>query len=151
MHAPCAHQLLAHRVIERVLAAARQQSWADSQRAQHLHAMLRRLGFLLANNPDHGHEADMHVAGVLSAHAELELAERLHEGHGFNVADSAAELNDADIRDALLPVNRDLCDALDPVLDGISHMRYNLHGLAQVVPPTLALDDMLQARGMMHY
>ncbi len=93
----------------------------------------------------------MHVADVVGAHAELELAEGLHEGHGLDVSDCTAQLNDADVRDALLPIDRCVCDALDPILDGVRHMRHNLHGLAQVVPPALALNDMLQRGYIVQY
>ena len=42
-------------------------------RDAHLHAVLRRLGLLLPDDADDGHQAHVHHAHVVGADAELEL------------------------------------------------------------------------------
>ena len=68
-----AHQLVAHGGGERVLAAAGEQVRVEAQRAQHGHAVLRRLRLLLAHHAQHGHQAHVHAAEGARPHAELEL------------------------------------------------------------------------------
>lgn len=72
------HQLFPHGWLDGVSAAARQQRGIDAQRAQHRHAVLRRLGLLLAHDAQHRHQADVHHAEVAGAHFELKLPQRLH-------------------------------------------------------------------------
>src|SRR5437899_65797 len=62
--------------------------------AEHfLHAVLRRLGFQLAGGGDEGNQGDVHEEGVLRAHFEAHLADGFEKGKGFDVADSAANLD----------------------------------------------------------
>lgn len=88
--------------------------------------MLRGLGLLLAHDAQHGHEAHVHNAHVLRPHAELELAQRLHEGHALDVAHGAAELDDAHGGDARAAVHRHVAHALYPLLDLVRHVRHHL-------------------------
>jgi hypothetical protein len=78
-------------------------------------------------------------AGFVLAH----LAQCFDEWHGLNVTDSATELYHTDIGRAISVVDWDAGNALDPVLDCICDVRYDLHCLAQVVPPSLPLNHRL--------
>ena len=73
------------------------------------------------------------------------LPQSLNEGHGLDVADGAAQLDDADVGGAVAAVDGDMRDALDPVLDGVCDVRHHLHRLPQVVAAPLALDHRLHA------
>lgn len=147
------------------LGAAGEEVRHEAERAEDLHAVLRGLGLLLADDAEDGDERDVDEAKVPLAHAELELAERLDERHGLDVAwrgggcggvgvrwrgpwvvgggkqrrwrggalggrraDGAAELDDAHVRGAVAAVAGDARDALDPLLDGVGDVRYNLAG-----------------------
>ncbi len=102
---------------------------------------LSRLGLLLA--ADDRDERDIDQCKVLMADAELELAHRLDERRALDVADSSAELDDADVGLLARLVDGDARDALDPVLDRVGQVRDDLHRLAEVVAAALALDDVL--------
>lgn len=84
-----------------------------------------------------GDEGDVNDAEVVGANAELELAESLDEGHALNVADGAAELDDANVGLAVHAVGRGLADALEPILDLVDHVGDDLDRLAQVVTTAL--------------
>ena len=71
----------------------------------------------------------------------------LDKGHGLDVADGPSQLDDADVRGAVLAVDRDVRDALDPVLDGVGDVRHHLDGLAEVLSLPLLLYHMLWERG----
>ena len=75
----------------------------------------------------------MDVASVGLAELEPQLSNGLEKGQGLDVADRAADLDDDDISAVLQGSHR--------VLDLIGDMRDHLHGLAQVVAPTLLIDD----------
>ena len=110
---------------------------------QDLDAVLRRLRLLLTHDAQNGDEAHMDCADVLSGHiaSELELPQSLQEWPGLNVAHSAAQLDDANVWGCIRAVHRNVGDALDPVLDGIGHMRHHLDRLAQVGALALTLND----------
>ena len=67
----------------------------------------------------------------------LELARRLDEGQALDVADGAADLRDDDVGAGLLG------RAADPLLDGLGHVRDDLHGAAEEVAAPLAGDERL--------
>ena len=73
------------------------------------------------------------------------LPEGFNEGHGLNVTNSAAQLDDADSGRAVTAIDGDMRDALNPVLDGVCDVRHHLHRLPQVVSTPLALDHRLHA------
>lgn len=54
-----------------------------------------------------------------------------------------AYFNDAHIRFPSRVIHRNPRHTLNPVLNGVRQVRYNLNSLAQVVTATLALDNML--------
>jgi hypothetical protein len=92
---------------------------------------LSRLGFLLS--PYDGNQTDVDQGEVFMADPELELSHCLDEWSGFDITDSTTQLDDANVRLLSGFVDRDLRDALDPVLDGIGEMRNDLNGLSEVV------------------
>ena len=76
------------------------------------------------------------------ADAELELTQRLDKRRRFNVTHRAAQLDNAHVRRLAALINRQRCHTLNPVLNGISQVRHNLHRLTEVVTATLLLDDL---------
>lgn len=82
---------------------------------------------------------------------EADLAERLNEGHGLDVTDGAAKLDDAHIRRPIAVVHGDVRHALNPVLDGICDVRHNLDCLSQVVPSALPLYHRLHHKAPVPY
>ena len=90
-------------------------------------ARLRGLGLVLAGGVGLRHEADVDRAEVVAADAELELPERLHERHALDVADGAAQLDDADLGlGVAVDADGDHGDALDPRLDGVGDVGHDL-------------------------
>mmetsp|Transcript_42490 Transcript_42490/g.90752 ORF Transcript_42490/g.90752 Transcript_42490/m.90752 type:complete len:251 (-) Transcript_42490:575-1327(-) len=136
-------QLVLRRARERLGGAADEEVGHEADGAQILHRMLRGLRLLLAHNADHRHERYVHEAHVVATDAELKLPERFDEGHGLDVTDCAAQLDDADIRRAGLVIRRDVRNTLDPFHDRVSHVRHNLHGLTEVVASALPLQALL--------
>ena len=67
----------------------------------------------------------------------LELARRLDEGQALDVADGAADFRDDDVGAGLLG------RAADPLLDGLGHVRDDLHGAAEEIAAPLAGDERL--------
>ena len=136
-------ELVQNGLLEGFLASAREHVRGEARGPQRLHGVLRGFRFLLAHGAHDGHERDVDEAEVLRPDAPLELAQRLDERHRLDVADGAAELDDAHIRRIGLAVHRDLRHALDPLLDLVRDMRDHLHGLAQVLALALLRDDAL--------
>ena len=66
----------------------------DTDAAQLVHRVLRRLRLQLAGRVDERHERDVDVADVLGAGLAPELADRLEERQRLDVADRAADLGD---------------------------------------------------------
>ncbi len=55
------------------------------------------------------------------------VPESLYEGHALDVSDGSSELDDADFRLRPVGADRDLWDALHPLLDGVGNVRNNLN------------------------
>lgn len=133
-------------LVDRVLlqprvAPAAQQIRNQTRTPHSLHRMLRRLGLLLA--VDRGNEGDVDAEESTSAVAMAELGQRLDEGHRFDVAHGAAELDDAYIRLLTRVVDGNAGDTLDALLDGVGDVRDNLDGFAKEVALALLVDDLL--------
>lgn len=84
---------------------------------------------------------DLHE--IVFARAPPQLAHGLDEGHALDVADGAAQLDDAHVRLLARVIHGDARHALDPLLDRIRDVRHHLHRLAKIVAPPLALDHVL--------
>ena len=125
--------LVADVVLERLRRAAHEDVRVDTDAAQLVHRVLRRLRLQLAGGVDERHERDVEVGDVLGPDLPPELADRLEERLRLDVADRAADLSDHDVR-----VGR-LGDRADPRLDLVRDVRDHLHGRAEVLAlPLLA-------------
>ncbi len=97
----------------------------DTDAAQLVDGVLRRLRLQLAGRVDERHERHVDVADVLDAGLAPELPDRLEERQRLDVADGPADLRDHDV-DRL-----GLGDPLDPRLDLVRDVRDHLHGRAE--------------------
>ena len=127
--------LLAHVLRQPALGAADQHVRRDTDAAQLVDRVLRRLGLELARVADVGHEREVDEHRVAAADVHGELADRLQERQRLDVAHRAADLGDHDV-DVLR-----LADQPDPVLDLVRDVRDDLHGAAEVVAAALLADD----------
>ena len=121
---------------DRHLRAADDRVGLDSDPAQRVHRVLRRLGLGLFAADD-GHQRAVDVEDVLAADIVLELPDRLEEREALDVADGPTHLDHHGIS---LRIAR---GAEDLLLDGVGHVRDDLHSGAQVVTAPLASDDLL--------
>ena len=120
---------------QRMAAAAQQHVGLDTDAAQLLHRVLRRLGLDLARAADDRHQCQVHVHAVVTAELDAELADRLEEWQRLDVAHRAADFHHADVR----AVGAEL----DAALDLIGDVRDHLHRGAEVVPAPFLGDDAL--------
>ena len=127
----------AHVVVDVVVAAQHDDVGLDAEAPQLLDGVLRGLGLHLVGRRDIGHERDVDVADVLGAGILLVLADGLDERLALDVADRAAELGDDHVGVRLL------LDAAELGLDGVRHMRDDLHRAAEEVAAALARDEVL--------
>ena len=127
-------------LLERLLAAARNQVGHQTGRANGPDGHLCRLRLLLA--VDRGNVGDVDLHEVLRCAVVPEFAKCLDKGHALNVTNSATELDNTDVRLLVGVVDRDLGDLADPLFDRSSDVRHDLYRLAQVVTAALPLDDL---------
>ena len=120
---------------QRMLAAAQQHVRLDTDAAQLLHRVLRRLGLDLARAAHYRHQRQVHERAIAAAELDTELADGLEKGQRLDVADGAADLDHADIRA--------VGSQLDAALDLIGDVRDDLHGGAEVIAAALLGDDAL--------
>ena len=107
----------------------------DTDAAQLVDRVLRRLRLQLAGRADERHQRAVQVEHVLRADLAPELADRLEERLRLDVADGPADLADDDVG------RRRLGGALDAVLDLVRDVRDDLDGGAQVLALALAAED----------
>ena len=119
---------------ERARGAADDDVRRDTDAAQLVDRVLRRLRLQLARRLDHGDERDVHVEDVVAAELVPQLADRLEEGQALDVAHGAADLGQHHV-----DVGR-LGDAQDARLDLVRDVRDHLHGLAEVLALALLAD-----------
>ena len=119
---------------QRLVRAADDDVGVDTDAAQLVHRVLRRLRLQLAGRVDERHERDVQVEDVLRPDLAAELADRLEEGQRLDVADRAADLGDDDVAIRRLP------GAAHAVLDLVRDVRDHLHGRAQVLAAALLAD-----------
>ena len=129
--------LLAHLVGDLVVGTAHDEVGLHADGAQLLHGMLRRLGLHLVSCGDVGDERHVHEEHIARVLLFLELAGSFDERLGLDVADRAADLGDDDVGVRLGS------DAAQTFLDGLGHMRDDLHGSAEEVAAALARDKRL--------
>ena len=91
----------------------------------------------LVGRGDIRHERHVDEQHVARAGLLLELACRLDEGQPLDVADGAADFRDDDVGAGLLG------RAADPLLDGLGHVRDDLHGATEEIAAPLAGDERL--------
>ena len=82
---------------------------------------------LLSDAAETGHERNVDKADVCAANPELELAEGLKEDHGLDVADRAADLDQAHVGLLAAAVHGDRRHPLNPVHDLIGDVRDHLY------------------------
>ena len=76
-------------------AATHDDVWRDAKPPDLPDRDLSGLGLVLARGVGLRHPRHVHRAKVVGAHSELELAESFDEGHAFDAAHCAAQLDDA--------------------------------------------------------
>ena len=115
------------------VAAQHQGVGLDTDRAQRGDRVLRRLGLELPARPDVGHQRHVQEEDVVPAHVVADLAGRLEERLGLDVADRAADLGDDHV---------DVVPGLGahPGLDLVGDVRDDLHRVAEVLPAPLLGD-----------
>jgi hypothetical protein len=91
---------------------------------------------------DHRHVRNVDGEKVILADLVPVLNQGLDERHGFNVTNSSAQLNDANVRRLSRVIHRRLGHPLNVLLNGVGDMRNNLDGLAEVVSFPLLLQNM---------
>ena len=107
----------------------------DTDAAELVHRVLRRLRLQLARRLDERHERDVDVRDVLRADLAPELTNRLEERQRLDVADGAADLGDDDVG------GRRLGRAADARLDLVRDVRDHLHRRAEEVALPLLAED----------
>ncbi len=127
--------LLADVVGEWLGRAADDDVGVDTDAAQLVHRVLRRLRLQLAGGLDERHERHVQVDDVLGPDLAPELPDRLEERQRLDVADRAADLGDDDVG------RRDLLRAPDPRLDLVRDVRDDLHGRAEELALALLAQD----------
>ena len=125
---------------ERLVRAADDDVGMDTDAAQLVDRVLRRLRLQLAGRLDERDEGDMQVENVLRADLAPELANRLEERERLDVADGAADLGDDDVG---VGCGRHAAHA---VLDLVRDVRDHLHRRAEVLALPLAADDRVPDR-----
>ena len=119
--------LLANLARQRLGRAADEHVGVDTDAAQLVDRVLRRLRLQLTRRVDERDERDVEIDDVLGADLAPELADRLEERLRLDVADRAADLGDHDVG-----VGR-LGDRADARLDLVRDVRDHLHGRAEVL------------------
>ncbi len=107
---------------ERLGRAADHDVGVDTDAAELVHRVLRRLRLQLTGRGDERHERHVQVEDVLGPDLAAVLANRLQEGERLDVADGPADLGDHDVR------GHDLLGSADPRLDLVRDVRDHLHG-----------------------
>jgi hypothetical protein len=92
---------------------------------------------------DDWHKRDVDLEEVVLPCPASQLAHRLNEGRALNISYGTAQLDDAHIRCLVRVVDRDACNALNPVLDRVCEVGDNLHSTSKVITATLAFNDVL--------
>ena len=127
--------LAAFALRDRMLRAAEQNIWLDTQARQFAHGMLGRLCLKLARRLDIRHKRDVDAHTLVGLQLVSELTDRLHERQAFDITDRAAEFAQDEIVIVLVG-QREL-------LDRVGDVRNHLYGRAEIVAAALSCDDLL--------
>ena len=120
-------------LVELLVRAADDHVGVDTDAAQLVDGVLRRLRLQLAGGLDERDERAVEIEHVLGPDLAPELPDRLEERERLDVADRAADLGDDDVG------RRRLGRALDPRLDLVRDVRDHLHrGAEELALPLLA-------------
>ena len=124
-----------------MLTAADENIRLNAVAGQFAHRMLGRLGLQLACGSDIRHQCHMREHSLVAAQLIAHLADRFDERKRLDVAHGPADFAQDEIQ--IVGVGH------GKGLDGVGHMRDDLHGCAEIVAATLLLDDLLidSARG----
>ncbi len=126
--------LLTNVIGDGVVGAADDEVGADTDPAQLVDAVLSGLRLELVRRADMGQEREVDVQDVLPTRFSAHLADGLEEGESFDVTHCAADLDDDNIRVAVV---RDVPDA---ALDLVRHVGDHLYGAAEEVTSALGLE-----------
>ena len=116
-----------HFLRNRLFTAADDDIRRNTDAAQLLNAVLRRLGLQLARCRNVRHQRNMDIQDIIFANILFNLTNRLQEGQAFNIAYCATDFRDNEISIILL------ADAENALLDFIGNVRNNLHRTAQII------------------
>ena len=128
--------LLLHLAAEVAVAAAEQNIGLDADGEQFLDGVLGGLGLQLLRGGDPRYQGQVDKNGVLASKLLAHLADGFKEWQRLDVADSAADFDNGDVR----AVRRDLAHG---VFDLVGDVGNNLNSLAEVVAAPLFQDDLL--------
>ena len=120
--------------IGRSARTSRMSGWMPIWRSA-LDRVLGRLGLQFPRRRDVGHQRQVDEDGVAARQVVGELADRLEERQGLDVADRAADLAEHEVV-VLVAVE-------DELLDRVGDVRDHLHGGAEIVAAPLLGDDVL--------
>ena len=95
--------------------------------------MLRRLGLEFARRRYEGHQREMNIDDVFAAEVPAELPHRFEKRQALDIADGAADFDDAEVAA--------FGGQQDTPLDLVGDMRNHLHGRAEIIAVALLLDD----------
>ena len=85
----------------------------------------------------------MDLEEIILSRSSPQLHEGLDERHALDIAYCASKLKDADIGGFIGIVNGYPSHALDPILNCIGDVWYNLYSMSKVVASSLFFNDML--------
>ena len=125
---------------QRALRPAHDDVGRDTDAAELLDRVLRRLGLELARHVDVRHQRAVDVHDAVASDLVSELPDRLEERQALDVAHGAADLGDDDVD--VRRVGRER----HPALDLVGHVRDHLHRRAEVLALALAADDLVVDR-----
>ena len=127
-------------MLQRLLAAASNEVGHKASSADGPDGHLCRLGLLLTVHGRHVRDVNLHE--ILRRTTVPQLAKGLDESHALDVTNSAAELDNTDVRLLVGVIDGNLGDLANPLLNCAGDVRHDLYRLAQVVTSALPLDDL---------
>ncbi len=117
------------------------QIWNKTSTSNISTCLLCRVRLLFALNDRN--ERYMDLQEIILARSPLQLSHSLDKRRTLEITHCASQCNATPIRHLVRVVNRNSCNALDPVLDRIRQARHHLDSLAAIVTATFSVDDML--------